>query len=112
MIKHESAIMNEASSLSYNLRMNGTVRVGGIVVNEIRRSENSATRPDDKATGDANYATTNVYGSGHPLCYENVIKTIRGNEKAKTAGRNNLKALDLLVALYLSEHAGRRVALP
>ena len=91
---------------------NGTVRIGGVAVNEIQHWEFAEKRPEDESIGDANYATTSVYGFGHPLYYDNVIKTLRGEAKPKTDGREGLKSLELLIALYLSARDGQRVALP
>lgn len=90
----------------------GTVRIGGVAVNEIERWEFSETRPEDVSITSASYATTSVYGLGHPLYYDNVIKTLRGEAKAETNGREGLKSLELLIALYRSARDGRRVALP
>ena len=37
---------------------------------------------------DASYETTSVYGFGHPLYYDNVIKTLRGEANLRlTAGK-------------------------
>ncbi len=90
----------------------GTVRIGGIAVNEIQQWEFAEKMPEDDTVGDASYATTSVYGFGHPLYYDNVIKTLKGEAKAKTDGREGLKSLELLIALYLSARDGQRVALP
>lgn len=90
----------------------GTVRIGGVAVNEIQHWEFAADDSEDEAINDASYSTTSVYGFGHPLYYDNVIKTLRGEEKAKTDGREGLKSLELLIALYLSARDGKRVALP
>lgn len=90
----------------------GSVRVGGVAVNEIQHWEFADSRPEDESIAEANYATTSVYGFGHPLYYDNVIKTLRGEEKAKTDGREGLKSLELLIAMYLSARDGKRIALP
>ncbi len=90
----------------------GTVRIGGVAVNEIQQWEFADEREGDDSIADASYATTSVYGFGHPLYYDNVIKTLRGEEKAKTDGREGLKSLELLIALYLSARDGKRIALP
>lgn len=90
----------------------GTVRVGGVAVNEIQHWEFDEKRPEDETIKDASYATTSVYGFGHPLYYDNVIKTLRGEAEAETDGREGLKSLELLIAMYLSGRDGRRVALP
>jgi UDP-N-acetyl-2-amino-2-deoxyglucuronate dehydrogenase len=90
----------------------GTVRVGGVAVNEIERWEFADHRPDDDAVRSASYETTSVYGFGHPLYYDNVIATLRGEATAETDGREGLKSLEILIASYLSARDGRRVALP
>ena len=90
----------------------GTVRVGGVAVNEIQHWEFADSRPEDEAIKDASYQTTSVYGYGHPLYYENVIGTLRGEVEPETDGREGLRSLELLIASYLSARDGRRVALP
>ncbi|ENO76177.1 Gfo/Idh/MocA family protein [Thauera sp. 63] len=90
----------------------GTVRVGGVAVNEIQHWEFAETLPEDTEIKQANYATTSVYGFGHPLYYDNVINTLRGEAEAETDGREGLKSLELLIAMYLSARDGKRVALP
>jgi UDP-N-acetyl-2-amino-2-deoxyglucuronate dehydrogenase len=90
----------------------GTVRVGGVAVNEIQTWEFSEPRAEDAAIENANYKTTSVYGFGHALYYDNVIKTLRGEAEPETDGREGLKTLELLIAMYLSARDGKRVALP
>ena len=90
----------------------GTVRVGGVAVNDIQHWEFADQRPEDAEITQANYATTSVYGFGHPLYYDNVISTLRGEAEAETDGREGLKSLELLIALYLSARDGKRIALP
>jgi UDP-N-acetyl-2-amino-2-deoxyglucuronate dehydrogenase len=90
----------------------GTVRIGGMAVNEIQQWEFADRRPEDADIAQANYATTSVYGFGHPLYYDNVINTLRGEAEPETDGREGLKSLELLIAMYLSARDGKRVALP
>jgi UDP-N-acetyl-2-amino-2-deoxyglucuronate dehydrogenase len=90
----------------------GTARIGGVAVNEIQHWEFADRRPIDQQIGDASYSTTSVYGFGHPLYYDNVVKTLRGEAGAETDGREGLTSLELLIALYLSARDGKRVALP
>ncbi|MBB4258750.1 Gfo/Idh/MocA family protein [Bradyrhizobium sp. CIR3A] len=91
---------------------NGTVRVGGLAVNEIQHWEFSDIDPDDSKIKSANYETTSVYGFGHPLYYDNVIKVLRGEAAPETDGREGLRSLEVLIATYLSARDGKRVALP
>jgi UDP-N-acetyl-2-amino-2-deoxyglucuronate dehydrogenase len=90
----------------------GTVRVGGVAVNEIQHWEFDEKRPEDERVRDASYQTTSVYGFGHPLYYENVIRALRGEAEPETDGREGLKTLELLIATYLSARDGRKVTLP
>lgn len=90
----------------------GTVRVGGVAVNEIQHWEFAEPDVDDEKIKTSNYQTTSVYGFGHPLYYENVIKVMRGEAKPETDGRAGLKSLEVLIATYLSARDGKRVGLP
>ena len=51
----------------------GTVRVGGVAVNEIQTWNFSDKKDYDGKVKDANYQTTSVYGFGHPQYYKNVM---------------------------------------
>jgi UDP-N-acetyl-2-amino-2-deoxyglucuronate dehydrogenase len=90
----------------------GTARVGGVAVNKIEAWEFSEPDPDDEAVEQASYETTSVYGFGHPLYYDNVIKSLRGEATPDTDGREGLHSLEILIATYLSARDGGRVALP
>ena len=81
-------------------------------MNETQHWEFADKLPEDDEIPQANYATTSVYGFGHPLYYDNVISTLRGEAEAETDGREGLKSLELLIALYLSARDGKRIALP
>jgi UDP-N-acetyl-2-amino-2-deoxyglucuronate dehydrogenase len=90
----------------------GTARVGGIAVNKIEHWQFAEPDPDDAKVEQANYETNSVYGFGHALYYDNVIKSIRGEALPETDGREGLHSLEILIATYLSARDGRRVALP
>ena len=90
----------------------GTVRIGGVAVNEILHWEFADARPEDDEIKTANYETTSVYGFGHPLYYDNVINTLRGKESPQTDGREGLTSLELLIAAYRSAEQGITVHLP
>jgi UDP-N-acetyl-2-amino-2-deoxyglucuronate dehydrogenase len=90
----------------------GSVRIGGVAVNEIQQWEFATKEPEDENIKQANYQTTSVYGFGHPLYYDNVVKVLRGEAAPETDGREGLRSLELLIASYLSARDGRRVALP
>ena len=90
----------------------GTVRIGGVAVNEIQKWEFAEHRPEDDNVAAASYEATSVYGYGHPLYYDNVLSALRGEAEPETDGREGLRSLEILIASYLSARDGRRVALP
>lgn len=90
----------------------GTVRIGGVAVNEIQQWEFAEPSEDDAKVAAASYETTSVYGFGHPLYYDNVIRSLRGEARPETPGREGLRSLEVLIAAYLSARDGRRISLP
>jgi UDP-N-acetyl-2-amino-2-deoxyglucuronate dehydrogenase len=90
----------------------GTARVGGVAVNEIQLWDFTEETEDDAKIQAASYETTSVYGFGHPLYYDNVIKALRGEVEPETDGREGLRSLEVLIAAYLSARDGRRISLP
>jgi UDP-N-acetyl-2-amino-2-deoxyglucuronate dehydrogenase len=90
----------------------GSVRIGGVAVNEIQHWQFDTTHEMDAQIAAASYDTTSVYGFGHPLYYDNVINTLRGDAEAETDGREGLKSLELLIAMYMSARDGKRINLP
>jgi UDP-N-acetyl-2-amino-2-deoxyglucuronate dehydrogenase len=90
----------------------GTVRVGGVAVNKIEHWEFDTAHEDDASIGDASYGVASVYGPGHPLYYDNVIQTLRGEAHAEVDGYEGLRSLEVLIAAYRSARDGQRVGLP
>ena len=90
----------------------GTVRIGGVAVNQIQHWEFDDVRPEDAQIQAANYAAPSVYGPGHPLYYDNVIRTLRGEGHAEVDGYEGLRSLEVIIAAYRSARDGVRVGLP
>jgi UDP-N-acetyl-2-amino-2-deoxyglucuronate dehydrogenase len=90
----------------------GTVKVGGVAVNEIQQWQFEDTQNYDKEIEQSNYETTSVYGFGHPLYYQNIVEVFRGKEVVETDGREGLKSLEILIAGYLSARNGKIISLP
>lgn len=90
----------------------GSVRIGGVAVNEIQHWSFAEEHPEDKKVKEASYETTSVYGFGHPLYYRNVIDVLRGNAEPETDGRQGLKSLEVLTAIYRSARDGVRIGFP
>jgi UDP-N-acetyl-2-amino-2-deoxyglucuronate dehydrogenase len=90
----------------------GTVRIGGTAVNRIEHWQFADAHADDEQVKSASYATPSVYGFGHPLYYDNVIKSLRGEASAEVDGYEGLRSLEILIAAYRSARDGQRVGLP
>lgn len=90
----------------------GTVRIGGVAVNDIQLWQFDEPKEYDRQIQEANYETTSVYGFGHPLYYQNVVDVMRGEAEPETDGREGLKSLELLIAAYLASRDGKTICLP
>jgi UDP-N-acetyl-2-amino-2-deoxyglucuronate dehydrogenase len=82
----------------------GTVKIGGTAVNRVEHWEFADYDDDDKPleTGSIDTNPPTVYGFGHEGYYRNVLEVLRGNAAPETDGREGLKSLALLQAIYES----------
>ena len=85
----------------------GSVKVGGVAVNEIQTWDFADQRDYDAEVKSANYETTSVYG--WPPLYYNIIDVMRGNAEPETDGREGLKSLEFLTAAYMAARDGSSV---
>lgn len=90
----------------------GTVRVGGVAVNDIQIWDFAEPRDYDEQVKSANYETTSVYGFGHPQYFNNVVDVLRGKAEPETDGREGLKSLEVLIAAYRSARDNKTISLP
>ena len=90
----------------------GTVKLGGVAINEFEKWEFQDYDDDDRMIADANYAPPNVYGFGHTAYLRNVARTLRGETPPETDGRSGRKSLELILGIYKSAREGKRVPLP
>ena len=90
----------------------GTVKIGGKAVNKIEEWHFADSDKDDLLVESASYETTNIYGFGHPLFYENMLKSLLGETEAICTGDEGLKSLELLIASYRSAKNCVEVELP
>jgi len=90
----------------------GSVRIGGVAVNEIQEWNFAEAKDYDSEIAEANYQTTSVYGFGHPPYFKNVADVLRGKDEPETDGREGLKSLELLISIYRSARDHREVGLP
>lgn len=90
----------------------GTVRIGGVAVNDIQEWIFSEPKSYDAQVESANYETTSVYGFGHPPYFQNVADVLRGKAEPETDGREGLKSLELLISIYRSARDRKEIGLP
>lgn len=90
----------------------GTVRIGGVAVNQIQHWQFEEAREEDDRIRNANYEPPSVYGYGHPLYYANVLDTLQGRAHAEVDGYEGLRSLEVIIAAYRSARDGVRVGLP
>jgi len=90
----------------------GTVKVGGIAVNEIIHWEFSEYDDDDKIVETANYKVESVYGYGHLGYYKNVADVLLRGTSPNSDGRDGRKSLELIQAIYMSSKDKKFVNLP
>lgn len=108
MLTHEKNLEGSITILGEH----GTVRIGGVAVNRVEHWQFAEPRPEDANVAAAGYATSSVYGPGHPLYYDNVIGTLRGEQNAEVDGYEGLRSLEVVIAAYRSARDGVRVGLP
>ena len=90
----------------------GTVRIGGVAMNEIQQWEFDKKKDYDNKVNEVSYETTTIYGFGHPLYYKNVIDVLQGKAEPETDGREGLKSLEIIIAAYLSAKNNKTISLP
>ncbi|MCC5912504.1 MAG: Gfo/Idh/MocA family oxidoreductase [Clostridiaceae bacterium] len=80
----------------------GTVRVGGIAVNEILYWKFSDSNEVDFIIDEFSTDPNSVYGFGHEAYYDNVINSIINEQKPSVDGNEGRKSLELIEAIYTS----------
>lgn len=92
---------------------NGTVKAGGKSVNVIEEWDFRDGR-GDPATIKMQFGENppNVYGYGHTPLYADVIDAVRQNRAPYVDGHAGMRALELVLAIYLSAAERRPVQLP
>ena len=90
----------------------GTARLGGVAANQIQYWQFADEDEDDRTVVEVSQQANPANRIGHQLYYENVINVLRGEAEPDTDGREGLKSLEVLAAIYRSAQCGQRVTLP
>ena len=90
---------------------NGTAKAGGSSVNklEVWRFENE---DEEEAIASSSEEHPNVYGLGHTPLYADMIDAIKNNRAPYVDGEAGMRALEMVLAIYLSAKENRPVKLP
>jgi len=90
----------------------GTVKIGGVAINNVEKWEFAEYDDDDKLITDSNYQPPNIYGFGHIPYYQNVVDVLTGKADPKTDGRDGRKSVEIIQAIYKSSRDKVKVSLP
>ncbi len=90
----------------------GTVRVGGVAINNIELWNFADEKDYDKNIVNVNYETDSVYGFGHVNYFKNVANVLRGKAQPEIDGREGLASLEVIAAAYLSAKDSKTIFLP
>lgn len=103
---------NNLEETLYVFGEKGTVKIGGTSTNNIDVWDFADETEDDVANKGLAEQTSNVYGNGHTLLYEDMIDAIENDRVPyvdAVAGRN---ALEIVLAIYKSQKTGEPIGLP
>ena len=89
----------------------GTVKIGGVALNNVEIWDVADKLPEDEAIQNLSYDTASVYGDGHVTNYKNIINAIQGNNPALIDGKEGLKSVKILTAIYESNQLGKPIEL-
>ncbi len=89
----------------------GTVKIGGIALNQVELWEFTEPREEDKLVQDENYQPPTVYGFGHTAFYGNALDVFNSRAQPLADGREGRKSLELILAIYQSAAEGKTVCL-
>lgn len=78
----------------------GTVKIGGVALNNVEVWEFAEPQAEDENIKNLNYSTNSVYGNGHVDNYQNIIESINENKPALIDGNEGLKSMKILSAIY------------
>ena len=92
---------------------NGTVKAGGKSCNSIDVWQFADEQPHDAEIQQGFYEQTeNVYGNGHTALYADMIQAIEQDRAPYVDGHAGRRALETVLAVYLSAATGKPIKLP
>jgi UDP-N-acetyl-2-amino-2-deoxyglucuronate dehydrogenase len=89
----------------------GSVKVGGIAVNEMITWDFEDFNNDDALISSSSTNPSNVYGFGHIEFIKNVVGSLKNSKHAFIEGEEGRKSLELIEAIYKASETGKEVIL-
>ncbi len=96
----------------YIFGQNGTVKIGGTSTNNIDVWDFADETSADLQKKGLQEQTANVYGNGHTLLFEDMIKSMKENRTPYIDAVAGKKALEIVLAIYKSQKTGMPVKMP
>ena len=95
------------------LGSDGFVEISGFAVNELKHWNFKNTRDDD-INVKKNFSSNppNVYGFGHKQFYEDVVYSLDEKKAPSVGGKEAIKSLEIINAIYESAESGHEVFYP
>ena len=92
----------------------GTAVIGGVAINRMKhwKFADGKDIEDEVLKAHNSPEPPTVYGHGHRPLLQNVVDTILGKETLLVDGYEGRKALEIILAVYLSAEKGKVVTLP
>lgn len=91
---------------------NGTVKLGGKSTNNIDVWDFADECEEDQKNRGLVEATSNVYGNGHTSLFADMIGAIQENREPYVDAKAGKRALEMVLAIYMSQKTGEIVHLP
>lgn len=88
---------------------NGSVKVGGIQMNETQLWEFRDSRNEEGINQRYSVIPPNVYGYGHIRFFEDVLRVIQGEDIPYVDGNEGRPSLELILAMYKSAQTGKEI---
>lgn len=89
----------------------GTVKIGGVALNQIERWEFQDAQPEDADIRNASYKTDSVYGFGHVRAYQKVVEYYKENKRDVVDLESALASMHILDAIIKSNDTNKPIAL-
>ena len=87
----------------------GTVRIGGVALNNIEQWQFSESHPMDEEVQNISYETGSVYGFGHLDFYRHCLDVLNNGTDELVSGREARKTVEIIEATYQSAFSSGQV---